>query len=188
MVRIPIWLQWGGCLCNLGKRRSCRGLGRVCVLDGAIWYVMYIWYILIWRNYMYKYDKTPLNSCIHWPSQESTTSAALCTQHPWIQPWYARWDAWIWLSLHCHVGSTNLIWRWSSATMSSPDEVTTETAPQLPPRADQVHACLKCQRAFCTRTAWSLHAFKKTSKDQWSAQIRLRFLLHCRAVRSTGKT
>lgn len=42
-----------------------------------------------------------------------------------------------------------------------PEEVTTETAPQLPPRADQVHACLKCQRAFCTRTAWALHAFKK---------------------------
>lgn len=42
-----------------------------------------------------------------------------------------------------------------------PEKVTTETDPQLPPRADQVHACLKCQRAFCTRTAWALHAFKK---------------------------
>ena len=40
--RIPIWLQCGGCLCNLGKRRSCRG-GRgvrnylICISD-IFWY------------------------------------------------------------------------------------------------------------------------------------------------------
>ena len=44
-----------------------------------------------------------------------------------------------------------------------PDSITTAVAPQKPPDHSQIHACLRCQKVFGSRTAWASHAFKKRS-------------------------
>ena len=93
--RIPIWLQCGGCLCNLGKRRSCRG-GRG--VRNYIFDTVYLIYSDM-KNFIYNHKHMYLDISIYtytysyidmrpltyayWCVSRSSYKQSFHTDHPW---------------------------------------------------------------------------------------------------------